>query len=528
MSDYFDRVEQGMREAVRRGAHIPWYARLRLRPSRPVAAALACLVVTGSALAATGAFRTGAPVGAEVPAIPTANEGAVLPTSIALLSLRVPDPAGGPPWGLRELKTTRGLMCVQVGRIVDGRIGVLGRYGAFSNDGAFHPFSRTFMEGPGCGTEDARGDAFVDEQLHGIPASALFGDALHAHGGCYGSHRTSADCPPGARRDVYFGLLGPAAESVTHVTPGGGTAVTPTAGPDGAYLIVLPHSTTRCQPRALFCFGNDTGYTGGPQMNAFEVVRAVSYRGAPTCVLPTPTELAAAETASQERFEAALRASFPGTYLTLYREGHYVRGSIALLTPAQQRAFEALRRPYERAERNPSCPTVGYVPLAPALHITHAQVASTVSAHVEAARHYCEPIGGGGAVGCDSRIGPGYRRIDMSHGPPEQLLVVEFTARVAVRNFDSHFEINTTDPINRPNTHCPVSGGGSTFGPTDTNLHAGQHVRYVTFFNPQCPGISHITVGLVTVNGPSGSMPVPGLPGQSPEIPVGHTSIKLP
>jgi len=50
MSDYFDRVEQGMREAVRRGAHIPWYTRVRLRPSRPVAAVLACLVVThGSA-----------------------------------------------------------------------------------------------------------------------------------------------------------------------------------------------------------------------------------------------------------------------------------------------------------------------------------------------------------------------------------------------------------------------------------------------------------------------------------------------
>jgi hypothetical protein len=528
MSDYFDRVEQGMREAVRRGAHIPWYARVRPRPSRPVAAVLACLVVTGSALAATGVFRTGAPVGAEVPAIPTANEGAVLPASIALLSLRVPDPAGGPPWGLRELKTTRGLMCVQVGRIVDGRIGVLGRDGAFGDDGAFHPFSRTFMEGPGCGTEDGRGDAFVNEQLHGIPASALYGVRLHTDGGCYGSGRSTRPCPPGALRDVYLGLLGPDAESVTHVTPGGGTAVTPTAGPDGAYLIVLPHSTAHCSPYAPVCAVGDTGYTGAPQMEAYEVVRAVSYRGAASCVLPTPTALAAADGAREARFEAALRASFPATYGKLYREGHYVRGSIALLTPAQQRAFQALRRPYELGERSPSCPVVGYVPPATTVRVTPAQIASHVSAHVEAARHYCEPVGGGDATGCSSRIRPGYRRIDMSHGPPQQLLVVEFTARVAVRNFDSHFEINTTDPINRPNTRCPVSGGGSTFGPTDTNLRAGQHVRYVTFFNPQCPGVSHITVGLVTVNGPSGSTPVPGLPGQSPEIPVGHTSIMLP
>ena len=527
MSDYFDRVERGLREAVRRGAHIPWYGRLRLRPSRPVTAVLACLVVTGSALAATGVFRTGAPVGAEVPAIPTANEGAVLPASIALLPLRVADPAGGPPWGLRELKTTRGLMCVQVGRVVDGRIGVLGRDGAFSNDGAFHPFSPTFLEGLGCGTEDARSNAFVDEQLHGIPASALFGDALHAHGGCYASQRTTAACPAGALRDVYFGLLGPDAESITHVTPGGGTAVTPTAGSDGAYLIVLPHSTRRCLAGALVCFGNDTGYTGGPEMNAFEVVRVVSYRGAPTCVLPTPTELAATETARDARFEAALRARFPATYRKLYREGHYVRGSIDLLTPTQQRAFQALRRPYERSERSPSCPAVGYVPLAPALHITHAQIASSVSAHVEAARHYCEPVGGGGAIGCDGRVRPGYRRIDMRRGPPQELLVVEFTARVAVTNFDSHFEINTTNPISRDRARCPGSGGG-TFGPTNANLRIGQHVRYVSFFNPRCPGISHITVGLVRVNGPSGSMPVPGLPGQSPEIPVGRTSIMLP
>ncbi|MFI4978009.1 MAG: hypothetical protein ACHQC8_04955 [Solirubrobacterales bacterium] len=527
MSDYFDRVEQGMREAVRRGAHIPWYARVSPRPSRPVAAVLACLVVTGSALAATGAFRTGAPVGAEVPAIPTANEGAVLPASIAMLSLRVPDPAGGPPWGLRELKTTRGLMCVQVGRIVDGRIGVLGRDGAFRDDGAFHPFSRTFMEGPGCGTEDARGDAFVNEQLHGVPASAMLGDRLHTHDGCYGSRSSTAECPPGARRDIYFGLLGPDAESITHMIPDGGTAVTPTAGSDGAYLIVLPHSTTRCPPHTPFCFGNGTGYTGGPQMEAFEVVRAVNYRGAATCVLPTPTALAAVETASQARFRAALRARFPATYRKLYRQGVYVRGSIDLLTPAQQQAFRALRRPYERAERSPSCLTVGYVPISRAPTNTHAQIASPVSAHVEAARHYCEPVGGGDAIGCDSWIPPGYRPIDMRHGPPEQLLVVEFTARVAVRNFDSHFEINTTDPIARDKPRC-AGYGASTFGPTDTNLRAGQHVRYVTFFDPECPGVSHITVGLVTVNGPSGSMPVPGLPGQSPEIPVGHTSIKLP
>jgi hypothetical protein len=284
---------------------------------------------------------------------------------------------------------------------VDGRIGVLGRDGAFRDDGAFHPFSRTFIEGRGCGTEDGRGNAFANEQLHGVPASALFGVRQHTAGGCYGSGRSTGECPPGALRDVYLGLLGPDAESVTHVTPGGGTAVTATAGPDGAYLIVLPHSRTRCPPHAGECFGNDTGYSVGPIMEANEVVRAVSYRGAATCVLPTPAALAAREA----RFDAVMRARFPATYLKLSRDGHHVRGSMSLLTPIQQRVFLALRRPSKRMESRPSCPAVGYVPLAPVVHLTPAQVASPVSAHVEAAARYCEPIGGG-AVGCDSRTPP--------------------------------------------------------------------------------------------------------------------------
>jgi hypothetical protein len=41
-------------------------------------------------------------------------------------------------------------------------------------------------------------------------------------------------------------------------------------------------------------------------------------------------------------------------------------------------------------------------------------------------------------------------------------------------------------------------------------------------------GKAHITVGYVTVNGPSGSAPVPGLPGQSVEIPLRQTDFKVP
>jgi hypothetical protein len=107
------------------------------------------------------------------------------------------------------------------------------------------------------------------------------------------------------------------------------------------------------------------------------------------------------------------------------------------------------------------------------------------------------------------------------------LIVIEFTARAAVTNFDSHYEINRSNPSDPRKPKC-LAAGGESFGPTQVNLRAGQRVRYTDFVNPDCPGNAHITVGFVTVNGPSGSMPVPGLPGQSAEIPVGQTDFKIP
>ncbi|MGH2833720.1 MAG: hypothetical protein ACRDK2_13180, partial [Solirubrobacteraceae bacterium] len=146
MSDYFDRVERALRRATAERRHVPWYRRVALRRSRGVLVVAACLVVTGSALAASGVFRTGAPVVPEVTPIATVNDGAPIASSVRLLSLRVSDPNGGPPWGLRTIKTTRGLMCVQVGHVVGGRIGILGNDGAFHDDGRFHPLSIDYLD----------------------------------------------------------------------------------------------------------------------------------------------------------------------------------------------------------------------------------------------------------------------------------------------------------------------------------------------------------------------------------------------
>ncbi len=523
MNDYFDRVEQGMREAVRRGAHMPWYSRLRLRPSRPVAVALACLLATGSALAATGVLRTGEPVGATVGAIPNADEGITLPGSVHLLAPRVADPDGGPPWGLRVLRTTRGLTCLQVGRIVDGRIGVLGEDGAFDNDGAFHPLSVNFLDGGGCGTEDAHGDAFLNEQLHGTPASALTSDQQHASGGCYTAGPPWPFCPPSDLRDIYFGLLGPNAVSITHLTATGGMATTPTAGRDGAYLIVLPHKNTSCGSDQPFCNRSQRYSTGGPQLEPSEVIHAVNYRGAPSCKLPTPADLARLQGVNSATFRTRLRERSPAIYRVLYRDERYVRSSMQALTPNQIRIFEALRAPYIRALFH-KCPTVGYV-AAPGPKLTPARLASSVSVHAEPARFYCEKREE--TRPCDTGVPAGYKRIDMQGTPPELLLVIEFIAQAAVKNFDSHYEINVGGPRDPTGPRCPVSGENS-FGPTQKNLHAGQRVRFTQFVHPGCPGRAHVTVGFVTVDGPSGAMPVPGLPGQSAEIPVGETNFLIP
>ena len=53
------------------------------------------------ALAATGVIRIGSPVRSHAPANPRGGYGVVVGHQSGLLPLRVPDPSGGPPWGMR-------------------------------------------------------------------------------------------------------------------------------------------------------------------------------------------------------------------------------------------------------------------------------------------------------------------------------------------------------------------------------------------------------------------------------------------
>lgn len=472
MSDYFDHVERSLREAVRRRRHLPWYARVTRARSRAGVVALVGLVGAGSALAASGVLRTGSPVVAEVAPNPSVGEGSVLPASVRTLALSVPDPRGGPPWGLRVLATSRGLLCVEPGRLVGGRVGAIGRDGAFRDDGAFHPFSTGYLIGVGCGTRDGRGDAFMNVEMHGIPASALEGDRRYTAGGCYSASPAPAACPPADRRDIYFGMLGPDATSIVHRLPGGGTHMSSTAGSFGAYLVVLPHAELRCSEQQDVCSAGN-GYSFSPELEPNDAISAVNYRGSPACRLPKPGEL--------ERL--------PG-------------------------------------ERRPHCSAVGYVPPRSSnVPLTARELASPVTVTAVRAHRYCER--GELTIACEGAVPAGFTRADTLHAPPQTLLVVRFVARHAVTDFDSHYEIETSPPSDPRRPGFQEACGG-TFGPTQSNMQAGTRVQYTTFIPSACRGVIHLTVAYVVVDGPSGAAPVPGLPGQSSGVRVGQADLTLP
>jgi hypothetical protein len=262
-----------------------------------------------------------------------------------------PDPSGGLPWGLRAVHTPRGQTCLQVGRLRGGTIGELGQDGAWGDDRGFHPIPTTTagFGGPlNCGQPDGHGHAFINISDREAVANAsgdaaVNGDARGAAARvllCPGSSSTgrplpalSLPCPPGALRDVAYGLLGPEATSITYVAADGARHTQPTRGPDGAYLIVRPRTT--CvelhDGRRYPC---DLG-SSGPLLGA-GVITTVTYRDGRVCHLPAP-------------------------------------GADGAVRPGR-------------------CPLVGYVS-PPFPHVTQSQVAAPVSVRVLPARHYCTSTG---------------------------------------------------------------------------------------------------------------------------------------
>ncbi|HEX3518725.1 MAG TPA: hypothetical protein VHT29_06800 [Solirubrobacteraceae bacterium] len=528
MSDYFERVEGALLRATAEGRHIPWYRRVRLRPYRGAAVVVACLAATGSALAGTGVFQAGTPVSPEVTPLATVDDGAPIPSSGRLLALRVADPDGGPPWGLRTIKTTRGLMCVQLGRIVDGRIGVLGEAGAFRDDGRFHPLSIDYLDAgsSNCATEDAHGNAFLNEEAFGVPTDGLINGEGEVSGGCYGPHPTARSCPPQDLRNIYYGLLGPQASSITYLAGDGKEHEMATVGPDGAYLVVGPHIASACLRGQAECSGrrggpeivrSSAGETGGPTLNAFGAVRAVVYRDGSSCRLPSGAEVEASEQADERAFRVRLRKRYPAVYRKLHNAEQHQSG--ARLSSHERSELESLQQHPPGYSPESPCPAVGYAPL-PAAHFTHAELATPVQVRIESAAHYCEE--GQLLQPCSVTPPAGSRRIPTQPARHELLELIAFRTRIAITNYNRHYEIQTTAPTS---SKCP---GGGAFGPSNSNYRAGQEVRLHEFIDADCHGVYHVRIGLVSTDGPSGATPVPGLPGQSAEVPVGEGTFKIP
>lgn len=162
-------------EAAERQTTLP--ARGARRPRRQLRTALTiallALLLAAAAVAATGVLRTGSAVRPRERLTPTAGFGVPAPGGSHVLGVKFADPAGGPPWGLRVVHTTRDLVCIELGRLYRGSLGVVGLDGAFHDDGLFHPLPPDVI-GRQLGAATCQPEADrVSLEVSGIPESGL-------------------------------------------------------------------------------------------------------------------------------------------------------------------------------------------------------------------------------------------------------------------------------------------------------------------------------------------------------------------
>jgi hypothetical protein len=183
---------------------------------------------------------------------------------------------------MRVYKTSRGLGCVQVGRLVGGRIGVLGQDGAFNDDGRFHPLPVQASQAEGdCVLLDGHGHAFLGVGNYGVPASGL---PRQCH--LLGSRVASERCGRSDPRDVFYGLLGPRARTITYMFAGHLHTI-PTVGSEGAYLIVA-RAPAWLTARGVGAGASGALPVGGGTLDGIPLphpVLKIAYTGGRTCTI---------------------------------------------------------------------------------------------------------------------------------------------------------------------------------------------------------------------------------------------------
>jgi len=218
--------------------------RLLGRISRPAALGVLLAGACSSAAAALVLFQ---PFGGAAASGPR-GAAATVPASITLASVRVPDPVSGPPWGIRliVLRRTsvtshaavsalaRPLRCVAIGRVLNGKLGVVGEDGAFGNDGRFHALPA--LSSVFC----SRAVIFVARPRL-VPASAFAGA-----GSCLLPRATANDrshhatvCPTTALRLTVFGIASARATAVRLLGVSPTMTERLTTADRGAFVFVL-------------------------------------------------------------------------------------------------------------------------------------------------------------------------------------------------------------------------------------------------------------------------------------------------
>jgi len=207
-----------------------------------LATALAAALLATAVIALAGS-------GGPAPPGPPAPEEGVRVVSARLLSVRAADPQGGPPWGMRVIKTTRGWTCAQVGRVEGGRLVELGLDGAFGDDRRpHHPPAAQIPAEAGAGTGPvndvclAPGETFAGE-IGALDRSAAFG-------------AQERRVPRADLRRITFGLLGPRAVSITYAS-GHARVTRRLRSPLGAYLLVAPVGAGRYTTGVAAAPGSD-------------------------------------------------------------------------------------------------------------------------------------------------------------------------------------------------------------------------------------------------------------------------------
>jgi hypothetical protein len=247
-------------------------ARFRLRRLRLPLIAFACLLASATiALAADGVILSGASVRPEGRLNPSVGEGVPASGASQLLALRVPDPEGGLPWGMRIVRTTRGEVCMQIGRVENGQLGELGIDGVFHDDGRFHPLPADVLpETSRVGVKVSDEDATEAVSCH-LAGQVVVGEHVGVDRSAGAADGGEQKSPLGELRNIYYGMLGAPAVSVSYKA-GKIDRTLAVLQPLGAYLIVRGAA-----PKELEGSGAESLGSEG-DLPAFAPLTAITYR----------------------------------------------------------------------------------------------------------------------------------------------------------------------------------------------------------------------------------------------------------